>query len=82
MKTQPIKKRKIIDLPEDIFKRLSIRAAAEGTNLKSFIETLLSIEANSMSDEEMYKYMLQNDPEGKEAGSEEEQKNFRNWLDA
>ncbi len=80
METKAIKKRKIIDIPEDTFKRLSMRAAAEGKNLKSFIENLLTVEANSMTDEDIYRELLKTEPEGKEPATKEEEKDFRNWL--
>jgi len=47
------KKRKNIDIPIQTFRSLSIRAASEGRSLKSFIENLLVMEANAMSDEEL-----------------------------
>ena len=34
-------RRKIIDIREDVYRFLSIKAAASGTNLKNYIETLL-----------------------------------------
>lgn len=35
-------RRKIIDIPEDIFRYLSVKAAMQGTNLKRYIEGLLA----------------------------------------
>jgi hypothetical protein len=74
-------KRKIIDIPEDTFRNLSIMAAAEGKNLKSFIESLLISQAKVISDEDIYHELLKTDLEGKTMASEEETKEFEKWLD-
>ena len=74
------KKRKNIDIPIDTFRNLSIRAVAEGKSLKSFIENLLVMEANTMSDEELYLYLVKNKPEGDVYLNETEQNEFENWL--
>jgi len=58
------KKRKNIDIPVDTFRNLSIRAVSEGRSLKSFIENLLVMEANLMSDEELYALLVKNKPQG------------------
>lgn len=75
-------KRKLIDLPEETFRNLSIMAAAEGKSLKAFIENLLISEAKLMSDEEIYRQLVQNEPEGKSKASSEEQQAFEKWLEA
>jgi predicted HicB family RNase H-like nuclease len=36
----------LIDIPEDVFRTLSIKAAAMGINLKKYIEQLLVEKAN------------------------------------
>jgi hypothetical protein len=74
------KKRKNIDIPTDTFRRLSIRAAADGKSLKSYIEYLLVMEANCMSDEELYGYLAANKPDGNVYLDAAEQQNFENWL--
>ena len=74
------KKRKNIDIPMDTFRNLSIRAASEGRSLKSYIENLLVTEANSLSDEELYHYLVKNRPQGDVCLNENEQKEFENWL--
>lgn len=73
-------KRKLIDIPEDTFRKLSIMAAAEGNSLKSFIENLLITEASFVNDEEIYRELLQSEPDGKIMASEEEQNEFEKWL--
>ena len=47
--------RKLIDIPEDVFRALSIKATAMGLNLKKYIEQLLMDEANEMEDAEREK---------------------------
>ncbi|GAB6011059.1 hypothetical protein [Viscerimonas tarda] len=81
MTTQALqKKRKNIDIPSDTFRALSIKAAAEGKNLKSFIENLLISEAKAISDEEVYKYLSETKTDGDIYLSEAEQKDFESWL--
>ena len=41
-------RRKIIDIPEDIFRYLSVKAAMQGTNLKRYIEGLLAKDVEDM----------------------------------
>ena len=74
------KKRKNIDLPIDTFRNLSIKAASEGTNLKSFIEKLLIMEANMISDEDLYHILVKTKPEGNAYLNPAEQNEFENWL--
>ena len=74
------KKRKNIDIPIDTFRNLSLRAVAEGKNLKSYIENLLVMEANALSDEELYQFLIKNKPQGDEYLNEAEQNEFENWL--
>ena len=74
------KKRKNIDIPIDTFRNLSIRAASEGRSLKSFIENLLVMEANSLNDEELYGYLVKSKPQGNVYLNETEQNEFENWL--
>ena len=73
-------KRKIIDIPEDTFRNLSIMAAAEGTNLKSFIENMLISQAKVISDEQIYQELLKTDLEGKMMATGEETREFESWL--
>jgi len=74
-------KRKLIDIPEDTFRNLSIMAAAEGKNLKSFIEGILISQAKFVSDEEIYKELVKTDAEGKLLASDKETEEFEKWLD-
>ena len=73
-------KRKLIDIPDDTFRKLSIMAAAEGSSLKSFIENLLITEASFVNDEDIYRELVVSQPDGKVMASVEEQVAFEKWL--
>lgn len=79
MSSVPIK-RKLIDIPDETFRKLSIMAAAEGNSLKAFIENLLITEASFVNDEEIYRELLLAEPEGKIIVSADEQNAFEKWL--
>ena len=66
-------RRKLIDIPEDVFTTLSMKATAMGMNLKKYIEHLLIQEAEEMDDAEVYRYLLSTRPEGKVMLTETEQ---------
>ena len=74
-------RRKLIDIPENVFQALSIKAAAMGTNLKKYIEALLIREMEDMEDAEVYKYLVANRPEGKIMLDENEQADFESCLE-
>lgn len=73
------KKRKNIDMSDDTFRALSIMAAANGKNLKAFIETILNNEAKMLQEEVLYLEFLK-DPETQEMVSPEEKEKFETWL--
>ncbi len=68
--------RKLIDIPEDVFRALTVKAAAMGINLKKYIEQLLIEEANEMEDAELYHYLVSTRPEGQVMVSESEKEDF------
>lgn len=72
--------RKLIDIPDDVFKVLNIKAAASGTNLKKLIEEILKREATEMDDAEVYKYLVATRPEGQEMLSSTDQENFEKQM--
>jgi len=72
-------KKKIIDLKDDTFRALSIMAAANGKNLKAYIESILDDEASVLEEEVIYKSLLK-DPDSQEIISDEEKESFENWL--
>lgn len=79
--TQPFR-RKLIDIPEDVFRTLSVKAAATGLNLKKYIEQLLIEVANEPSDADIYRYLSETRPEGKIMLNRDEKADFENWLDS
>ncbi|MCH5247536.1 MAG: hypothetical protein J1E99_05190 [Muribaculaceae bacterium] len=68
--------RKLIDIPEDTFRSLSVKAALAGISLKKLIENLLDREAEETDDVETYRMMIKNRPEGKVLLSDKEQEAF------
>lgn len=77
-------RRKSIDIPEDVFQYLSIKATAQGMNLKRYIENLLAKDAENsivgMSDNDTYKWLSAHEPDGLVCASKKEQGEFRKWL--
>ena len=73
-------KRKIINIKEDTFKALSVMAVQHGTNLKSFIESILDRVADEYDDKLLYEYLSKTDPEGEQPLTASEQQAFENWL--
>lgn len=72
--------RKLIDIPEDVFSTLNIKAAAMGTSLKKLIEDILIREANDMDDAEVYRYLASTRPDGKVMLSDAEQDDFERRM--
>ena len=72
--------RKLIDIPEDVFTALSLKATSMGMNLKKYIEHLLIQEAEEMDDAEVYKYLASTRPDGKVMLSEAEQDEFERKM--
>lgn len=72
--------RKLIDIPEDVFSTLSVKAAAMGTSLKRLIEDILIREAEDMDDAEVYKYLVATRPEGKVMLTPAEQEEFEREM--
>ena len=73
-------KRKIIDLDDTTFKTLSIMAIEEGTNLKKYIEKLLSEIADNYEDSKFYAKLSKERPEGHVILNQQEKTDFENWL--
>lgn len=83
MKTTTLKpsKRKIINLDETTFKTLSIMAIEEGTNLKNYIEKVLSEIADNYEDSKLYAKLSKERPEGHVILNQKEKTDFEKWLD-
>ena len=73
-------KRKIINLDEETFKTLSIMAIEEGTNLKNYIEKLLSDIAYNYEDSKLYAKLNKERPEGHIILNQQEKTDLENWL--
>jgi hypothetical protein len=73
-----VRKRKIIDIDENTFRILSIKAAERGTNLKVLIEKSLDKMAEDIEESELYAYLVKTFPEGKEIISGKG--DFESWL--
>ena len=73
-------KRKIINLDETTFKTLSIMAIEDGTNLKNYIEKLLSEIADNYNDSKLYAKLSKEHPEGHIILNQEEKTDFEKWL--
>lgn len=80
MRANLISKRKIIDIPEDCFRSLSIIAASEGLNLKNYIEKILEDEAKTLK-EDRYILELLKDPDANQPLIAEQKAEFEKWLD-
>lgn len=73
-------KRKIINLDETTFKTLSIMAIEDGTNLKNYIEKLLSGIADNYEDAKLYTRLSKERPEGHIVLNKQEKTEFEEWL--
>ena len=73
-------KRKIIDLDDTTFKTLSIMAIEEGTNLKNYIEKVLSEIADNYEDSKLYDKLSKERPEGHVILNQQEKTDFKDWL--
>lgn len=82
IRTKATTRRKLIDIPDEVFRTLSVKAAAMGLNLKNYIEKLLAEDANEIDDAEIYRYLSATRPEGKTMLNAHEKSNFENWLDS
>lgn len=78
--TNPSIHRKLIDIPEEVFRTLNVKAATMGTSLKKLIEEILIREAEQMDDAEIYKYLVASRPEGKVMLSDSEQDEFEQKM--
>lgn len=67
------KTKKLIELPNDICRRLAVQAAMMGTSVKRLIETMVIEATEKTDDETIYSYLLETRPEGSVMISETEQ---------
>lgn len=58
-------RRKLIDIPDDTFERLSAKASAKGENLKKYIEQLLENDSRRLAEPSIgygYRFTLEREP--------------------
>lgn len=72
--------KKLIELPNDVCRRLAVRAAAMGTSVKKLIENLVISSAEESDDDAIYAYLLETAPEGNEMLSLSEQNSLLDKL--
>ena len=65
--------KKLIELPNDVCRRLAVQAAAMGMSVKKLIETLVINSMDDADDEAIYAYLVKTRPEGGEMISADEQ---------
>lgn len=70
------KKKKLLDLPEDVILVLSVQAAREGKSAKAYMENLLISAAQDLEDVTTYTFLSKSQPEGHVMVSEAEKKDF------
>ncbi|KAA6333337.1 hypothetical protein EZS27_018234 [termite gut metagenome] len=78
----PVKKerqKKLIDLPKDTLKVLSLQAVSQGVSLKKYIEKILE-EKVEETYEDLILLQLSSTPEANEWLSDAEEQEFDNWL--
>jgi uncharacterized protein YpmB len=78
----PVKKerqKKLIDLPKDTLKVLSLQAVSQGVSLKKYIEKILE-EKVEETYEDLVLLQLSSTPEANEWLSDAEEQEFDNWL--
>lgn len=73
------KKRKLIDLPLDVDKRLSVMAAAQGKSLKVYIEAILERQSRRFNEDAILAE-LSMEPEANIPATEEEEREIRKLL--
>ncbi len=74
------KTKKLIELPNDICRRLSLQAAAMGTSVKRLIENMVINSIEDSDDDALYSYLLETRPEGSVMLSDHEQAELLNRL--
>ena len=70
------KRKKLLDLPEDVITVLSVQAAREGKSAKAYMENLLVSAAQNLEDVATYAFLSKSQPEGHEMVGEAEKKAF------
>ncbi|MBD5356960.1 MAG: hypothetical protein HDR88_08175 [Bacteroides sp.] len=79
---RPQKTKKLIELPNEICRKLAVQAAAMGVSVKKLIENLVIDSVENTDDDALYAYLLETRPEGSELLSQEEQDKLMSALRA
>lgn len=67
------KTKKLIELPNDICRKLAVQAAAMGTSVKRLIESMVISSIEEADDAALYAYLCETRPDGAEMLSDDEQ---------
>ena len=67
------KTKKLIELPNEVCRRLAVQAAAMGTSVKKLIENMVINSMEDSDDEAIYAYLTRTQPDGNIMMSEDEQ---------
>jgi hypothetical protein len=73
------RQKKLIDLPKDTMKVLSLQAVSKGVSLKKYIEEILE-EKVEETYEDLVLLQLSSTPEANDWLSDTEEQEFDNWL--
>jgi hypothetical protein len=76
------KKKKLIELPNDVCHRLAVQAAIMGTSVKKLIESMVINATEESDDDALYSYLLRTRPDGNIMISDAEQKELLDRLKA
>lgn len=68
-----LKTKKLIELPNDVCRRLSIHAASMGTSVKKLIENMVIETVSEYDEDKIYEWLCRTQPEGAEMISEDRQ---------
>lgn len=74
------KTKKLIELPNDICRKLAIQAAAMGTSVKRLMENMIINSIEEVDDEAVYTYLSETRPDGNIMLSDEEQADLINRI--
>lgn len=67
------KTKKIIELPNEVCRRLAVQAAAMGMSVKKLIESMVINSLNDVDDDAIYTYLSKTQPDGNIMMSDREQ---------
>ena len=74
------KTKKLIELPNEVCRRLAIQAAAMGTSVKKLMESMIINSLDNADDEAIYAYLSRTQPDGNIMMTDTEQSELMNRL--